>query len=123
MVIALIVIAILISVFLVLVVLAQNPKGGGLSSTFGGGASQIMGVQKTGDILEKITWGLAIALVVVALSSNLWIKSGDGGGQQLSPNLERAQEEADAPLFNTPPASTNQLDSSLQILNPDDSAQ
>ena len=50
-------------VLLVLVVLVQNPKGGGLSATFGGG-NQVMGVKKTADFLEKATWYLAIALLV-----------------------------------------------------------
>ena len=48
---------IFLSLLLILVVLAQNPKGGGLSSQFGGaGVSQVMGVKKTGDLLEKLTW-------------------------------------------------------------------
>jgi preprotein translocase subunit SecG len=57
---------------LVLVILAQNSKGGGLTSQFGGsGASNIMGVKKTGDLLERMTWGLLVAIMVVALSTNL----------------------------------------------------
>ena len=43
---------ILICIFLALIVLVQNSKGGGLSSSFGGG-NQIMGVKKTADVLEK----------------------------------------------------------------------
>ncbi|MCU0383380.1 MAG: preprotein translocase subunit SecG, partial [Cyclobacteriaceae bacterium] len=45
------------SFLLVVVVLAQNSKGGGLSSQFGGsGTSNMFGVKKTGDFLEKTTW-------------------------------------------------------------------
>ena len=59
------------SVLLVLVVLAQNAKGGGLSSQFGGsGASNLIGVKKTGDVLERLTWGLAVAIMVFALATN-----------------------------------------------------
>lgn len=69
--IALIALIIFICVLLVLIVLAQNSKGGGLSSQFGGGGtSQLMGVKRTGDLLEKLTWGLAIALMVLSLSSH-----------------------------------------------------
>lgn len=69
--IALISLIIFICVLLVLVVLAQNSKGGGLSSQFGGGGtSQLMGVKRTGDLLEKLTWGFAIALMVLSLSSH-----------------------------------------------------
>ncbi len=57
---------------LVLVILAQNSKGGGLSSQFGGsGASNIIGVKKTGDLLERLTWGFVIAIMVIALSANV----------------------------------------------------
>src|SRR5690606_3210624 len=56
-------IIIFLAVLLVLIILAQNSKGGGLSSQFGGsGASNIIGVKKTGDLLEKLTWAFAIAL-------------------------------------------------------------
>lgn len=86
---------ILVSILLVLVVLAQNSKGGGLSSQFGGsGASQIVGVKRTGDILEKITWGLAISLVVLALASSFVIKSGRSDAGFTSPNLEKVQDES-----------------------------
>lgn len=62
---------IITSILLVLVVLVQNPKGGGLSSSFGGGAgNQIMGAKKTTDFLEKATWFLATALIVLSLASN-----------------------------------------------------
>jgi preprotein translocase subunit SecG len=65
---------IITSVLLVLIVLVQNPKGGGLSSSFGGGAgNQIMGAKKTTDFLEKATWTLAIALIVLSLVSNFAI--------------------------------------------------
>lgn len=65
---------------LVLVILAQNSKGGGLSSQFGGsGASNIIGVKKTGDLLERLTWGFVVAIMVIALSTNV---IGTGSGQQ-----------------------------------------
>lgn len=62
------VLIIIVCVLLVLVILVQNPKGGGLSSEFGS-ANQIGGVRKTADFLEKSTWGLAIALVVLSLAA------------------------------------------------------
>jgi preprotein translocase subunit SecG len=71
----LIILIIITCVLLVLVVLAQNPKGGGLASNFGGaGSSQLMGVKKTGDLLERLTWGFAIALIVLSLSVTLILK-------------------------------------------------
>lgn len=62
---------ILAAVLLVLVILAQNSKGGGLTSQFGGsGASNMIGVKKTGDLLEKLTWGLIITIFALAMSTN-----------------------------------------------------
>ena len=87
-------ILILISaVLLILVVLAQNPKGGGLSSQFGGsGASNIIGVKKTSDLLEKLTWGFAITIVVLSLGSKTFMNT-TSTSEEVSPNLERAGEQ------------------------------
>jgi len=64
--------AIFAAVLLVLIVLAQNAKGGGLSSQFGGsGASNLIGVKKTSDLLERLTWAFAIAIMVFSLATNL----------------------------------------------------
>jgi preprotein translocase subunit SecG len=57
---------------LILVVLVQNSKGGGLAANFGS-TSQIMGVRKTADFLEKTTWSLAVALLALSLISILVI--------------------------------------------------
>jgi preprotein translocase subunit SecG len=62
------IIILIISGLLALVVLAQNPKGGGLAAGFTG-AQQIGGVQRTADFLEKSTWTLAGALMVLCLVS------------------------------------------------------
>lgn len=57
-------------VLLVIIVMAQNPKGGGLSGTFGGTSSAQFGVQRTNDFMETATWslgGLIILLIVVSV--------------------------------------------------------
>ena len=77
---------------LLLVILVQNPKGGGLSATFGGG-NQVMGVKKTADFLEKATWYLAISLLFFSLMSNLSISSTvDENGQNESIIQEQLDE-------------------------------
>jgi preprotein translocase subunit SecG len=68
----LVIVAIVVCVLLGLMILIQNPKGGGLSSGFSG-SNNIMGVQRTGDFLEKGTWVLSITLMVLALLINLTI--------------------------------------------------
>mgnify|MGYP006413100997 CR=1 FL=1 len=56
--------------------MVQNPKGGGLSSSFGGGDSQqIGGVRKTTDFLDKSTWALASLLLVLILLSNITLNN------------------------------------------------
>tara|TARA_B100001093_G_scaffold518651_1_gene604293 strand:- start:2520 stop:2825 length:306 start_codon:yes stop_codon:yes gene_type:complete len=77
---------------LLLVILVQNPKGGGLSSTFGEG-NQFMGVKKTSDFLEKSTWGLALVLVVLTLISNFSIDRNDVKNQ--SNILEQVEDTAE----------------------------
>ncbi|MEQ8626981.1 preprotein translocase subunit SecG [Ekhidna sp.] len=82
---------VIVAVLLILVVLAQNPKGGGLSSQFGGsGTTQLMGVKKTGDLLEKLTWGFAIALLVLSVSTN-FIQPEIEQDVLSSPNIDNAQ--------------------------------
>ena len=54
--------------------MVQNPKGGGLSSSFGGDSQQLGGVKKTTDFLDKSTWVLAGILLILILLSNLTIK-------------------------------------------------
>ncbi len=57
------------SILLTIVVMAQNPKGGGLSSTFGGASSAQFGVQRTNDFMEKATWTLGATIIVLILIS------------------------------------------------------
>ena len=86
----LIVIVCIISVLLTLAVLIQNSKGGGLSGEFGGaGAGQMFGVQKTTDLLEQITWGLAAAMGVLVLVSHLLVSAPTVTPTD-SPNIEKA---------------------------------
>ena len=70
---------ILVCFLLVLVVMVQNPKGGGLSSSFGGSSQQLGGVQKTSDFLDKSTWILAIFLLVLILLSNISLNQNSQG--------------------------------------------
>lgn len=94
-----VILIVLVALLLMLVILAQNSKGGGLSSQFGGsGASQLMGVKRTGDLLEKITWGLAITLIALTLSTSFFLDTNQRSGV-VSPNIQRAQEQNVVPGF------------------------
>ena len=62
-----VVLIVLVSILMVLIVLIQESKGGGLASNFSS-TNSIMGVRKTTDIVEKITWGLAALMVVISVA-------------------------------------------------------
>jgi preprotein translocase subunit SecG len=85
MLITLVVIAIIICILLSLLILIQNPKGGGLTSGFAG-SNNVMGVQRTGDFLEKGTWVLIISLMVVVLLINAVPQGGTTGGSDALQN-------------------------------------
>lgn len=69
----------LVCVLLMAAVLIQNPKGGGVDSTFGGAAAnQMMGAARSTDFIEKVTWGLAIALFVLCIVTSLMVTAGSG---------------------------------------------
>jgi len=64
--------AILASVFMVAAVIIQNSKGGGINSAFGtAGATQMLGARRSDEAIEKITWGLAAGIMVLAFLTNV----------------------------------------------------
>lgn len=98
----LLILAILVCVLLAIIVLVQNPKGGGLSSNFSS-SSQLLGVQKTGDILEKGTWVLAITLMVLSLGINVAVKTAPAGsaGSEYRDQIQKASKPT-APVSTAP---------------------
>ena len=98
------ILVILSSLILGLIVLVQNPKGGGLSGTFGGVGNQLMGVKQTTDVLEKGTWLFAGIIALLALLSTLFFK-GIGTGVDTNPikNIPTTNNTAPAPTQTTPP--------------------
>ncbi len=90
---ATIVIICILTVLLILIVLIQNSKGGGLTGEFGGlGSNQLMGVKKTTDLLEQITWGLGVGIMVLSLASYIMIDRNQVTGIN-SANVDRAQTQ------------------------------
>jgi preprotein translocase subunit SecG len=123
MIILLVVLIVLAALLLMLIVLAQDPKSGGLTSGFQG--AQLMGVQKTTDLLEKLTWGLGIALFVLAISTSFAVDHSTGDDNTLnSVNVERArQSNAVQPAQPaTSPQNTAPADGKKQVLTPAASA-
>ncbi|MCP4553157.1 MAG: preprotein translocase subunit SecG [Bacteroidetes bacterium] len=93
-------------ILLILVVLVQNSKGGGLASNFSG-SNQYMGVRKTADFLEKSTWTLAIALLFLSLFTIFVIpRSGDSQNvvdTELRDQIEGSQRAIPITNYQEPP--------------------
>ena len=105
---------VLIACFLqILVVLVQNSKGGGLSANFTS-TGQSMGIRKTADFLEKSTWTLAAAIVILCLAATATIPRGVTSGQSRIENqIQNAVDPSAIPSLPTavPFNSTNPLES------------
>src|SRR5580765_4883169 len=99
------VLIILASLILGLIVLIQNPKGGGLTGSLGGFSNQLMGVKQTTDVLEKGTWIFASVVGLLCLMSPAFIpKDGSAGSknQELLNNMNTtAPKAAPAPASKT----------------------
>ena len=83
----------IVCILLVLIVLVQNSKGGGLASNFQA-STQVMGVRKTADFLEKTTWALAGGLLLLAIMGSAFIPRGEAGTDR-SMVQEQIQNVAD----------------------------
>lgn len=81
----------IVCIIMILIVLIQNSKGGGLTSTFSG-SNQVMGVKRTTDFLEKSTWTLAVVLLVLTLSTIFVIPRGQSYTEQETSDLDFIRE-------------------------------
>jgi len=70
-----VILIVLASGILGLIVLVQNPKGGGLAGSIGGFSTQFMGVKQTTDVLEKGTWIFGGVIAALCLASSIFISS------------------------------------------------
>lgn len=94
----LIVLMVLAAILMCFVVLVQNSKGGGLSSAFAS-SNQIMGVRKTTDFIEKLTWGLAVFMVVISIATSYVIPHQTPNSSVI---MEQAIEEQKTNPLNAP---------------------
>jgi preprotein translocase subunit SecG len=91
---------------LIVVIMVQNPKGGGLSSTISG-SQMLGGVQKTTDFLDKSTWTLATILIALILLSGLsFTGTLSDADSKIIDNTETAAPKTNAPATDVPAQST-----------------
>ena len=88
------ILVIIASVILGLIVLVQNPKGGGLSRSLGGFSNQLMGVKQTTDVLEKGTWVFAGIVGILCIISPVFIPKSAGGSSKNDDLINKAPASA-----------------------------
>lgn len=93
---------VIVCFLLVLIVLVQNSKGGGLASGFSS-SNQVMGVRRTTDFLEKATWTLAGALLVFCVLASVTIPRVEINKQEsiIKDKVEEAADPNAIPSFPT----------------------
>ena len=95
------VLILMVCVFLILGVLVQNSKGGGLAANFSS-SNQVMGVRKTADFLEKATWTLAISLLALSLIGSAVIPRGSNEGRsRVEQQIDNAIDPSQVPNLPT----------------------
>jgi preprotein translocase subunit SecG len=104
---------VLVCILLTLVVLVQNPKGGGLGSAFGGSNAQMFGgVKKTTDFLDRSTWTLAISLFVFVLGMNM-VNMGNTSSAPEDDIIEQVEDVAPAVPSDPAPFTEDELPESV----------
>ena len=77
---------VLASICMIIIVLMQESKGGGLASNYAS-YNQIGGVRKTTDFIEKATWGLAAAMVIISVVC-AWVAPTTATDSSVMENIE-----------------------------------
>lgn len=107
---------VLVACFLqILIVLVQNSKGGGLAANFTS-TGQSMGIRKTADFLEKSTWTLAAAILILCVVSTASIpRGGTSGRSRIETQIQNAVDPNAIPTLPTAvPPSTSTTPSETQ---------
>ena len=95
-----IILIILASILMCLVVLIQESKGGGLAAAYACG-NTLLGAPKTTNIIEKITWGLAIAMIVLSIASTMFLPQTTQGVDRVLQMEQQMSTTPSAPATST----------------------
>ena len=94
----LVILIILVSILMCFIVLIQESKGGGLAADYASG-NMLLGAPKTTNVIEKTTWGLAIAMVVLSIATVAFLpgtETDDSVVQHMEQSLPAASQTAPA---------------------------
>ncbi len=103
----------LVSILLMVIVLMQSSKGGGLAGTFGGAnMGSMFGSRRTADFLSKATWWLGGIMAGLALITNLFFLPGQSTESQRQSIIQQSGQQtlppnATLPQQKLPPQQTN----------------
>ncbi len=103
----LIILIVIAAILLAIIVLIQESKGGGLASGFSS-SNAIMGVRRTTDIIEKTTWGLAIAIVVLSVCASYMVPTPQDVSVVMKPNTSLPSLPANNPVAGPTAPATQQ---------------
>jgi preprotein translocase subunit SecG len=87
------ILAIVAAILVGAIVLIQNPKGGGLSGSFGGVGQQLLGARRSTDVVEKLTWGFAGALLFFCLTTAFFVDKSAVNKADALPKSEVEQQQ------------------------------
>ena len=97
-----VILIILACAILGLIILVQNPKGGGLAGNVGGFSNQLMGVKQTTDVLEKGTWVLALVVALLCLLSAVFVPKATASNQRVIEKVNATAPVQQAPAGTVP---------------------
>ncbi len=104
------VLILIVAILLILIVLVQESKGGGLASNFSA-SNQVMGVKKTTDFLEKATWTLSSAILVLCIlaAATIGLRGEKVSNESaIQENIENAIDPTQVPNFPTEVPATDE---------------
>src|SRR6187551_3594774 len=104
-----IILIVIAAVVLSLIVLVQNPKGGGLAGNIAGFSNQLMGVKQTTDVLEKGTWIFSGIVGFLCIISPVFIPKNAGGSTKNDELINKAPSSAPQPNQGTLPGAASSL--------------
>jgi preprotein translocase subunit SecG len=108
----------IIAVFLIIIVLMQSSKGGGLAGTFGGaGMGTVFGTRRTADFLSRATWWLGGILAALAIIINLFFLPGQSSSDQIESVIQQSGRQNVPQQPSLPQQNQNQLPQNQQTPN------
>ena len=107
---------ILVCALLILIVLIQNPKGGGIASNFMS-TNSIIGAKQQVELIEQITWGFIGGLMVLCIAFAALV--GNGAAAEVKESIvSKSEMPMPGNAAPTMPAQQQQAPAEQQQQNP-----